>query len=68
MAADVGHNIFEKRSTQPPKFLWQTNVFGLLSTTTNVPPESWEEKVVSADIPKRDEVVEAFKVCILCCY
>jgi len=47
--------------------LWQTSVFNFLSTT-NVPPENWEEVVVlSADIPKRDEVVEAFKVCVLYC-
>ena len=40
-------------------------MFGLLSTTNVLPPEIWEEKVVLADIPKRVEVVEAFKVCIL---
>ncbi|KIM38981.1 glycoside hydrolase family 47 protein [Hebeloma cylindrosporum] len=43
-------------------YAYQTNVFNLLSNT-NVPPrENWEEDVVlSADIPKREEVVEAFK-------
>jgi hypothetical protein len=61
MAASVG---FGKHSNWRRNHLWQTDLFGLLSTT-NVPLERWEESVVlSADIPKRDEVVEAFKVCV----